>query len=358
MQRIIAHLDMDAFFAAVEERNNPQFAGMPIVVGADPQNGNGRGVVSTANYAARKYGIHSALPITRAWKLSQAAKAQGKPEAIFLPGNFAAYSRISKTVMNILREYTPQIQQRSVDEAYFDLSSTKTLQAAQKVAQEIKNRIRADEQLTCSIGIGPNKLVAKIASDLDKPDGLTVIPEADIIQTLAPLPIRAIPGVGPKTQILLSQCDIHTIRDAQQYEADELASLLGKSGGALYEKVRGIDTSPLTEPSIAKSISEQVTFRHDSLDASVLIPQLFSSCKHLTDRLVSEGFTGFKTIGITVRFSNFQTKSRQITLRKATKSTSILHKKTLQILLPFLDSRENPNHYAIRLVGVRLEKLE
>lgn len=349
---------MDAFFAAIEERNNPQFSGMPIVVGSDPREGRGRGVVSTANYKAREYGIHSAMAITKAWRLSQYALQQGKPAAVFLPGSFQTYSRISKSIMEVIKQHTPTMQQRSVDEAYFDLSNHRSLLTAENTAKQIKQAIYEKEQLTCSVGIGPNKLVAKIGSDMNKPDGLVIITEAEAQARLAPLSIRAIPGVGPKTQLLLARCDIRTVADAQQYGAEELESLLGKWGSDLYNKVRGIDASPLYEYSRAKSISEQITLREDTLEASILIPQMFSICDYLIERLHEDGFKSFRTLGITARFSNFTTRSRQTTLAQPTADAATLRTRTLQLLLPFFDSRENPQHELLRLVGVKIEKLK
>src|SRR3989344_6219044 len=203
MDKIIAHLDMDAFFASVEERENPRWQGLPIVVGADPhstgsEQGHGRGVVSTANYAARKYGIHSAMPISRAWKLSEEAVRRGEPKAIFLPVNGKLYGQVSEKIMAIIHQFADKVEQASIDECYFALP-TEDYTGAEKTAKQIKAEVETKEQLTCSIGLGPNKLIAKIASGKNKPDGLTIVEPDQVLDFLAPLPVRELPGVGPKT---------------------------------------------------------------------------------------------------------------------------------------------------------------
>ncbi|MEK7085044.1 MAG: DNA polymerase IV, partial [Patescibacteria group bacterium] len=185
--KIIAHLDMDAFFAAAEEREKPWLKGMPIVVGADPKNGTGRGVAATANYKAREYGIRSALPISQAWRLSETAKEKGLPPAMFLGGNFRLYAEISKNVMAILAHYSPVVEVASVDEAYFDLSGAGSFEKAARIGKKIKAEILKKEKLTASIGIGPNKLIAKIASDFKKPDGLTGVPAEEAEAFLGPM---------------------------------------------------------------------------------------------------------------------------------------------------------------------------
>ena len=180
--RLIGHLDMDAFFAAVEERDHPELEGLPIVVGADPACGKGRGVVSTANYKARVYGIHSAMPISQAWKLSEAARRRGLPPAVFVRGHYRRYAEISDRLMSVLRRFAPVVEEAGIDEAYFDLSFAGTYEAAAEICRQIKQEIKSREGLTASIGLGPNKLVAKIASDFQKPDGLTVV-TAETAQT-------------------------------------------------------------------------------------------------------------------------------------------------------------------------------
>jgi nucleotidyltransferase/DNA polymerase involved in DNA repair len=198
--KIIAHLDMDAFFAAIEERDHPELAGVPLVVGAAPAAGKGRGVVSTANYAARKYGIHSAMPISQAWRRSEAAKSRGEPGVVFLTPNFPRYQEASRHIMELVRQYASLVEESSIDEAYLDLSFCTSFSQAAEICRRLKADIKAQVQLTASMGIGPNKLIAKIASDFQKPDGLTVVTEAAAEAFLEPLPVRQIPGIGPKTE--------------------------------------------------------------------------------------------------------------------------------------------------------------
>lgn len=189
---------MDAFFASVEERDNPRLAGKPIVVGADPKGGAGRGVVSTANYAAREYGIRSALPISKAWQFSEAARRRGLPPTVFVEGHYSKYSEVSSRIMDILAAHSPMIEQASVDEAYFDLSLSDSYEDARAIAATIKNEIKIKERLTATVGIGPNKLIAKIASDVQKPDGLTVVRAEDAERFLEPMSIRKIPELGQR----------------------------------------------------------------------------------------------------------------------------------------------------------------
>ena len=177
--RIIGHLDMDAFFAAIEERDHPELKGRPVVVGADPAGGKGRGVVATANYPARVYGIHSAMPISRAWQLAEAARRRGRPATAFVRGSHRKYGEVSGRIMAILHHFAPVVEEASIDEAYLDLSFAGSFEAAAEICRSIKAEILAKERLTASMGLGPNKMVAKIASDFQKPDGLTVVtPEA------------------------------------------------------------------------------------------------------------------------------------------------------------------------------------
>lgn len=354
---IIAHLDMDAFFAAIEERNNPQFRGLPIVVGADPKNGHGRGVVSTANYPARAYGIHSAMPITKAWRLAQIAQRQGRPAAIFISGTYANYGNVSRRIMALIRTAAPLIQIRGIDEAYLDLSFTGSYKKAADLCHKLKKTIYEKERLTASIGIGPNKLIAKIASDHQKPDGLTIVTNKEIEEFLSPLSIRTIPGVGPKTQARLAQLSITTIKDAQQYPRQKLHDLLGTWGDDLYHKVRGRGSTNLSEHHEAQSISEQQTFSNDTRDTHKLIAKLHRSCDNIHQRLKKEGFSTFKTTTVTVRFSDFETHTHAHTRATPSNEQKILRHEALKLFLPYLDTRKNPHHKPIRLIGVRIQKL-
>ena len=228
--RIIAHVDMDAFYASVEGQANPALRDRPVVVGADPKVGHGRGVVTAASYAARRYGIRSAMPISRAWRLAEAARARGEPEAVFIRDNHALYREVSARIMTIVASGADAFEEASIDEAYLDLSSLESFAAAAAHARVLKSEIRRREGLTCSVGIGPNKLVAKVASDFQKPDGLTVVELRDVLDFLGPLPIRVIPGIGPKTAGVLHQRGIRTVADLRGVERQELVEAFGRWG--------------------------------------------------------------------------------------------------------------------------------
>ena len=358
MPRIIAHLDMDAFFAAIEERDTPTFRGVPLVVGADPRGGEGRGVASTSNYLARSYGIYSATPISVAWRLSEAARRAGKPPVIFVSVDMNKYARVSDEVMGIVRRFIPIIEQASIDEAYGDLSFTGSYVAAEGLCRRLKNTIRSEEQLMASVGIGPNKLISKIASGMHKPDGLTVVGEEEAEAFLAPLSIRAIPGIGPKTEALLMKNGIKIVMDLKPVSVLQLEELLGKRGVELYDKIRGLDTSPVEEISEPKSIGEQETFESDTRESQVLVDQLEVFAKGVIERLHREDFQSFRTVVLTVRFADFETKSRTHTMAMSSCDVGTLHREALKLLLPFLDRRENPDRKLIRLLGLRIEKLQ
>lgn len=215
--RIVLHIDMDAFFASVEERDHPRIKGMPIVVGSDPANGKGRGVVSTANYAARAYGIKSALPISRAWQLSQKAKAGGKPEVVFFEPNIKKYAEISREIFAYIASQGEVFEAGGIDEAYLELGmrnkelGIKEWEEAERIARKIQEHVQKKFQLSCSIGIGPNKLIAKIAAGRQKPHGLTMVRDGEVLDFLAPLSVRELWGIGPKTGGKLAEIGVETI---------------------------------------------------------------------------------------------------------------------------------------------------
>lgn len=350
---------MDAFFAAVEERDRPRLHGKPIVVGSDPEDGLGRGVVSTANYKAREYGIHSAMPIGKAWELSEKAKKSGNPPAIFIGGSHRRYSEISKKIFQIVSKHVQVFEQTSVDEGYLDLSFASSYEKAEALAKKIQKEIKLKEKLTCSIGIGPNKLIAKIASDIKKPAGLTVLSEEDIEKFIEPLVIRKIPGIGPKTEILLNKKGIRTVKDLKKLSAEEMKALLGKWGAILYAKARGQDDSPIAKYYVeAKSIGEQGTFNRDSSDFNFITDRVKTLSESVFNSFKKDGFKSFRTVVVTVRFSNFETKNRSHTLAEPANSQENLEFEALKLLYPFFDKRENPQKQAIRLIGVRIEKLK
>lgn len=337
--RIIAHLDIDAFFAAVEERNNPRFQGLPIVVGSDPRNGQGRGVVSTANYAARKFGIHSGQAISRAWRLAPT-------KTVWLPGNWPAYSRVSDSIMSILEEEVKTVQQVGADEAYFDLSFCPDYLAAAEVAEKIRKKIWTKEKLTVSIGIGPNKTVAKIASDYDKPNGLVIVPSEQVVDWLAPLPVRAVPGVGPKTEQQLAAQGVYKVADSWKLPA----------GHWLQEKAAGHGSTSLDNKHDVKSIGHEHTFRQDTHNQIELVEALLEMSEKSFARLKKKRYQGWQTTTVNVRFSNFARKTHSRTSKKPLTKLVELKQEALRLALPYFDQRKNPDKKDLRLIGVRLAK--
>lgn len=355
--RIIAHLDMDAFFAAIEERDHPDLKGRPLVVGADPAGGQGRGVVSTANYPARVYGIHSAMPISTAWKLAEAARRRGQPATVFTRGNYSRYREVSDRIMAILHHYAPVVEPAGIDEAYFDLSFTGSFEQAVSLARQLKAEILATQRLTASIGLGPNKLIAKIASDFQKPDGLTVVTQAAAEDFLAPLPVRKIPGIGPKTEKYLTRLGIKTVQDLKKFTPEELHDRFGTWGPELYERIRGRHDSPLVTEWEPKSVGEQETFAKDTKDLDFIFSRLWALCREVHRRFTAGGFHTYRTVVVTVRFADFETFTRSHTRPEPATTLRTLTAAAMQLFLPFLDRRENPRGKLIRLIGVRVEKL-
>jgi DNA polymerase IV (archaeal DinB-like DNA polymerase) len=361
--RIIVHIDMDAFYAAVEERYNPALRGVPVVVGADPKEGRGRGVVTTANYRARKFGIQSALPISRAWRLAQAARNRGEAETVFIRSNFPLYETVSSRIMQILARSADAVEEASIDEAYLDVSSLDTFDAALERMAKLKTEIFEKEELGCSVGIGPNKLIAKIASGLNKPDGLTVVTHEEIREFMDPLPIRVIPGVGPKGEAFLHRQNIRRVRELREISEPKLTQWFGSWGLRLFEKAHGLDDSLVSNEWTRKSIGKQETFDQDSREISVVSKQLFGMAERVVAKLGRNEFSGFRTMTLTVRFSDFDTRNRSRTIKSGIRVDStgdalqLIKKEALELLMPFFDARENPRGKAIRLIGLRLEKL-
>ena len=356
--RIVAHIDMDAFYAAVEERDTPRFRGLPIAVGADPDGGKGRGVVAAANYKAREYGIHSAMPISQAWRLSEAARRTGRPPVVFLSVDMKKYAAVSERVMAIIRGFAPVVEEAGIDEAYADLSVAGSYAEAEKICRAVKKEILAKERLTASVGIGPNKLIAKIASNENKPDGLTVVRGEDAEEFLAPLPVRKIPGIGPKTEEGLAKQGVTLVKHLKRFSPHDLQEMFGKRGLEFYDEIRGKDESPVQEHYEPKSIGEEETFAHDTRDSNLICESLKSMCRDVIRRLSEGDFLQFRTVVVKVRFADFETHTRAHTLAAPANALSTLEFEALKLLMPFLDSRENPRRKLIRLIGVRVEKLQ
>jgi DNA polymerase IV (archaeal DinB-like DNA polymerase) len=348
---------MDAFYASVEARHNPALRDRPVVVGADPKDGHGRGVVEAASYAARRYGIRSAMPISRAWKLAEAARRRGEPEVAFVHGNRRLYVEVSERVMAILAPAGDAFEEASIDEAYLDLSSLGGFGAAAERARAVKREIVEREGLTCSIGLGPNKLVAKIASDFKKPDGLTIVRPEEVQAFLDPMGIRVIPGIGPKTEAELAERGIRTVGDLRGLELAQLADWFGRWGEDLHAKARGLSDSPVSNEWEPKSVGEQETFEVNTLDAAFILERVRALAGEVFARLQRQGFRAFRTVTITVRFAHFRTLTRSHTPADAMASVEALGAAAVRLFLPFLDERENPRGSKIRLIGVRVEKL-
>jgi DNA polymerase IV (DinB-like DNA polymerase) len=359
--RIVAHIDMDAFYAAVEEQLNPVLKQLPLVVGADPKEGTGRGVVMTANYAARRFGIRSALPISRAWRLAEAARNRGEPATLFVRPKMAVYREVSDRIMDIIKSYGDAFEEASIDEAYLEISSGGNFSAAIEKMKSLKAEIRDREALGCSIGIGPNKLIAKIASGQQKPDGLTVIAPEFVQGFLDPLPIRAIPGIGPKSENFLHEQNLRTIGELRRVASATLLNWFGKWGERLFEKCRGIDDFPVTNEWTRKSLGEQETFPQDTRTQSLVTERLDLIAERIIAKLRAKSFTRFHTVTITVRFGDFQTSNRSHTIKNGIavdeKALPRLQTEAAALLAPFFDERENPRAKAFRLIGLRVEKL-
>ena len=334
---------MDAFYAAVEQRDNPEFRGKPVIVGAAPRMGRGRGVVSAASYEARKYGIHSAQPISRAYKLC--------PNGIFLPVRGKRYVSVSKKIMAIFHEYTLLVQAISLDEAFLDLTGTERLFGpAEEVGKNIKKRIQEQEQLTASVGIGPNKLIAKIASDLEKPDGFVVVQHGKEREFLAPLPVGKLWGIGKKMEEKLAALGIKTIRELAAFPKQTLLDTAGKIGSDLWEYAQGIDKSPVIPDSKAKSVSNEITFPKDVSDPSRILETLLRLSEKVGYRLRNHEWIG-KTVTLKVRFEDFSTIVRHKTLPKPIYMSEAIYTEVYHLY-------ENLEvHQPIRLLGVGVTQL-
>jgi DNA polymerase IV (DinB-like DNA polymerase) len=339
--RIIFHLDMDHFYTAVEERESPELKGKPVVVGADPKEGRGRGVVSTSNYEARKSGVRSGMPISRAWKLC--------PEAVYLPPNFPLYIEASNAVMDIARSYADKFEQWGIDEAFLDVSErVHNMEEAEALAKQLKQEIKLKENLTCSIGVGPNKLVAKIASDFHKPDGLTVVKEAEVEAFLAPLPVRKLLWVGKKTEAKLKPMGVETIGDLARLDPSMLTDKFGVMGMQMYLSARGIDNSEVEQRTGVKSISHETTFEEDTDDTAVVLAAMDALSEDVAKETADQQLF-FKTVTIKVRYENFETHTTSKTLQFITNRPQDLKKTARDLLQTYLGSGRK-----IRLIGVRV----
>ena len=334
--RTILHVDMDAFFTSVEQRDRPELLGKPVVVGAPADK---RGVVAAASYEARKCGVHSAMPSRTAYRLC--------PQAVFLRGDHAKYSRESERVMAILRQFTPLVEQVSVDEAYLDVTASLRLFGdGEQIAQAIKRRIRETTGLTASVGVAPNKFLAKLASDMRKPDGLMVITDADKLDLLRPLPIGRIAGIGKKTEPVFHEIGIHTIGDLQRFPIETLRVRFGVWADEIKARALGEDDRPVEPYGEAKSISNETTFEKDVSEMKTLERTVWELADEVGRRLRAEGVRA-RTVQLKLRWSDFTTLTRRMTLPEATDDEGQIAEVAIQLM-----RRELKEPRPVRLIGV------
>ena len=334
--RTILHVDLDAFFAAVEQRDHPELRGKPVIVGGGGP--NQRGVVSTASYEARKFGVHSAMPLRTAGRLC--------PHGIFVPVDGRKYQEESRRVMAILRRFTPQVQPVSIDEAFLDVTASRALFGdGEAIAKAIKTTVHGETGLTISVGVAATKLVAKVASDLRKPDGLVVVPPGEEAAFLAPLAISRLWGVGEKTAAALAEYGVKTIGDLAGLPSDALERRLGKHGASLVERAHGIDPDPVSGGEAAKSIGHEHTFDRDTADREVIERTLLGMADGVAGRLRSSGIRAV-TITLKLRDSSFTTITRQTSLETPADLTESIYEAAVTLL------RRELHGQRIRLVGV------
>jgi DNA polymerase-4 len=340
-QRRILHCDMDCFYAAVHVRDDPSLAGRPVIIGGDP---DGRGVVAAASYEVRRFGVHSAMPAARARRLC--------PEAVFLRPEFPRYRRESEEIFAIYREITPLVQAVSIDEAYLDVSEhLGPWGSATAVAREIRRRVREERRLTVSVGVGPSKLLAKIASDFDKPDGLTVVPPSRVEAFLAPLPVRRLHGVGPATERALAELGVATVGDLRRLSAEQLAARFGRHGRDLFAYARGIDERPVTTHRERTSLGSETTYRRDLTALAQMDEELGRLAAEVAGGLVTRGLAA-ATVTVKVRYPDFTTVTRSRTLPFATADPAAVAGIARDLL-----RQTAAGERRVRLLGVTASKL-
>jgi len=343
-KRFIFHLDMDHFYTAVEEREHPEIRGKPVIVGADPKGGKGRGVVSTSNYIARKDGVRSGMPISQAWRLCS--------NAVFMYPNFPLYIKVSEEIMQIARKYAGKFEQWGIDEAFLDVTDkVNDYVEAEALARLIKQEIQQKENLTCSIGVGPNKLVAKVASDFLKPDGLTIVRDEHVKVFLASLPVRKLLWIGRKTEAKLKELGVNTIGDLAKYDTTTLTSIFGVMGWQMHQMALGIDSSEVQEREGVKSVSHETTFEEDTSDPALILQALSDLCFDVQKEVENQNLL-FKTVTLKIRFEHFETHTRAKTLPFLTNRLYDLQKTSKELLAFYLCNRRR-----VRLIGVRVSSL-
>ena len=340
---VILHVDMDAFYASVEERDRPELVGQPVIVGGSSE---GRGVVSAANYVARKYGVHSAMPM--------ATTVRYCPRGIVLPVRMDHYAAISRQIREIFHRYTPLVEPLSLDEAFLDArGSEKLFGSSAEIGRKIKHDIWNETRLVASIGVAPNKFLAKIASDLDKPNGFVEVPEDGIQEFLDPLPVKRIWGVGKRAEEMLAKIGVDTVERLRKTPLASLQQCFGNSTAAhLHELAHGRDSRSVVPDRDAKSISHETTFPVDITDIDVLRSCLLSLTEQVTRRLRRYQLYG-RTVHLKVRYNDFRTLTRAYSLPAPSHATMEIWDAVLEHLLPRVDLQAQP----VRLVGIGLSSL-
>ena len=342
----IIHLDLDAFFASVEQRDNPAYREKPLIVGgiSGGKGNSNRGVVCAASYEARKYGVHAGMPI---WEARQKC-----PQGIFVPSQMNKYVEASKKFFQICSNYTPLIEPLSIDELFLDVSGCESLfGSSETIGRKIKERVYQELGLKVSVGIAENKFLAKIATNLGKPDGFYIIPSKDIQKILYPLPVSSLWGIGKKTEELLKKSGIYLVEQLARMPDSILENLLGKNGKKMKLLAQGIDKSPVTPPSTAKSIGKETTFGTNITEKAVLIKELLKISQLIAYAARKKGYKG-RTITLKIRFQDFITFNRSKTLENPTHLDDIIFKTVVELL-----DKVRHKKGGVRLLGVKLSNL-
>jgi DNA polymerase IV len=336
--RSILHVDMDAFYASVEQLDHPEYKGKPVIVGADPKGGTGRGVVAACSYEARKFGVRSALPIRRAWKVC--------PEGVYVRPRMKRYAEVSAQVMAILRRYTDLVEPLSIDEAFLDITgSIALLGPPQTIARSIKDEIRKTTGLNASVGLAPNKFLAKIASDLRKPDAFVIVEEKDVENFLRDLPISRLWGVGPKTELRLHEMGFRTIGQIAAASRERLVRSLGSLGEHLHHLSRGHDERPVIPNWEPKSVSSETTFDEDTDDREMLLRTILELSDYVAERLRKDNCRARK-VTLKLRYSSFSTHTKQQSLDRLIQTGDDIAAIARSLFSQF------PLKQKIRLIGV------
>lgn len=342
MERRIIHIDMDAFFAQVEERDHPEYKGKPIIVGGLSRH---RGVVATCNYAARKFGVHSAMPTSRAHQLC--------PDGIYVKPRFDVYQAVSKIFMDIFKSYTELVQPLSLDEAYLDITHlVKRDLSASQIAMHIKQDVYNATQLTCSAGVSYNKYLAKIASGMNKPNGLTIISHDNVLDILHQLDIGEFPGVGKVTKEKMTRLGIYTGKDLYEKTKGELTELFGKHGESLYNKARGIGTDIVEPTRVRKSIGKETTFSYDVSDESFLLQKLDQLSERIAEKLQEKHMVG-DVVTVKIKTTDFKTHTKQTKLMNKTDQHQTIYQTAVLLYTELKDPNEN-----LRLIGIQIGNID